>query len=233
MNNWASRYSDTHFERAPSPRSTCARSARPDGLARADVQVHLRHPVAPGGHRQHAGRDQPPRVRPSADQSAHDRHCDNGEEASRRHDQSRAQCIVARDAPQLTARIGLESARWWWMRPVKCSAKRPMSPRACKPSPNRALSSSPQASSARSPGCSLPRTAAPTELKGVPAPVMLYRVVRASGGGRRGGARALTPLVGREEELELLSRRWERARAGKGQLALIVGEPGIGKSRMI
>ena len=40
------------------------------------------------------------------------------------------------------------------------------------------------------------------ELKGVPAPVTLYRIVRASGGGRRGGARALTPLVGREEELD-------------------------------
>src|SRR5271165_6880458 len=67
----------------------------------------------------------------------------------------------------------------------------------------------------------------------VPAPVTLYRIVRASGGGRRGGARALTPLVGREEELDLLSRRWERARSGEGQLALIVGEPGIGKSRLI
>ena len=40
------------------------------------------------------------------------------------------------------------------------------------------------------------------ELKGVAAPVTLYRIVRASGGGRRGGARALTPLVGREEELD-------------------------------
>jgi class 3 adenylate cyclase len=70
-------------------------------------------------------------------------------------------------------------------------------------------------------------------LKGVAAPVTLYRIVRASGGGRRGGARALTPLVGREEELDLLSRRWERARKGKGQLALVVGEPGIGKSRLI
>jgi class 3 adenylate cyclase/predicted ATPase len=70
-------------------------------------------------------------------------------------------------------------------------------------------------------------------LKGMPAPVALYRIMRASGGGRRGGARALTPLIGREEELELLSRRWERARAGEGQLVLVVGEPGIGKSRLI
>jgi class 3 adenylate cyclase len=40
------------------------------------------------------------------------------------------------------------------------------------------------------------------ELKGVSTPTTLYRVIRASGGGRRGGARALTPLVGREEELD-------------------------------
>jgi class 3 adenylate cyclase/predicted ATPase len=71
------------------------------------------------------------------------------------------------------------------------------------------------------------------ELKGVSAPMTLYRVVRASGGGRRGGARALTPLVGREEELDLLTRRWERAHRGEGQLALIVGEPGLGKSRLM
>jgi class 3 adenylate cyclase/predicted ATPase len=71
------------------------------------------------------------------------------------------------------------------------------------------------------------------ELKGVPAPVLLYRIVRGSGGGRRGGQRALTPLVGRGEELEMLGRRWERARTGEGQLVLIVGEPGIGKSRLV
>jgi class 3 adenylate cyclase len=71
------------------------------------------------------------------------------------------------------------------------------------------------------------------ELKGVTEPVQLFRIVRASGGGRRGGVRALTPFVGRDEELGVLARRWERARAGDGQLALIVGEPGLGKSRLI
>ena len=71
------------------------------------------------------------------------------------------------------------------------------------------------------------------ELKGVSQPVQLFRIVRASGGGRRGGARTLTPFVGREEELGLLARRWERARAGEGQLVLVVGEPGLGKSRLI
>jgi class 3 adenylate cyclase/predicted ATPase len=71
------------------------------------------------------------------------------------------------------------------------------------------------------------------ELKGISEPVALYRVVRASGGGRRGGARALTPLVGREDELALLTRRWSRALEGEGQFVQIVGEPGIGKSRLI
>jgi predicted ATPase len=45
--------------------------------------------------------------------------------------------------------------------------------------------------------------------------------------------RALTPFVGRGEELGMLARRWDRARAGKGQLTLVVGEPGLGKSRLI
>jgi len=71
------------------------------------------------------------------------------------------------------------------------------------------------------------------ELKGVPAPMTLYRIVRASGAGRRGGTRTLTPLVGREDELSLLMRRWARALQGEGQFVQIVGEPGIGKSRLI
>ena len=43
---------------------------------------------------------------------------------------------------------------------------------------------------------------------------------------------ALTPLVGREEELELLSRRWKQAAGGEGRVVLLSGEPGIGKSRL-
>ena len=70
-------------------------------------------------------------------------------------------------------------------------------------------------------------------LKGVPEPVVLFRMVRASGGGRRSGPRNLTPLVGRDEETAMLMRRWDRARQGDGQLVLIVGEPGLGKSRLI
>jgi class 3 adenylate cyclase len=71
------------------------------------------------------------------------------------------------------------------------------------------------------------------ELKGVPEPVTLYRIIRASGGGRRAARRHLTPLVGRDEEIGMLMRRWERARQGDGQLVLIIGEPGLGKSRLI
>jgi class 3 adenylate cyclase len=70
------------------------------------------------------------------------------------------------------------------------------------------------------------------ELKGISKPVSLFHIVRASGG-RRFGARALTPLVGREEEFDLLSRRWERVARGEGQFVQIVGEPGIGKSRLV
>ena len=43
---------------------------------------------------------------------------------------------------------------------------------------------------------------------------------------------ALTPLVGRDEEIDLLLRRWARAKTGDGQVVLVSGEPGIGKSRM-
>ena len=70
-------------------------------------------------------------------------------------------------------------------------------------------------------------------LKGVPEPTALFRLVRASGGGRRSGQRNLTPLVGRDDEITMLVRRWERARQSDGQLVMIVGEPGLGKSRLL
>jgi predicted ATPase len=41
-----------------------------------------------------------------------------------------------------------------------------------------------------------------------------------------------TPLVGREEEIELLLRRWQQAKSGEGRVVLLSGEPGIGKSRL-
>jgi hypothetical protein len=63
--------------------------------------------------------------------------------------------------------------------------------------------------------------------------VPVWRVLRPSAvEGRFEALRAsnLTPLVGRDEELELLLRRWQRATAGEGQVVLLSGEPGIGKS---
>jgi class 3 adenylate cyclase/tetratricopeptide (TPR) repeat protein len=71
------------------------------------------------------------------------------------------------------------------------------------------------------------------QLKGVAAPVELYRVVRPTGVRSRTAARALIPFVGREEELGVLLSRWRRVRDGEGQMALVIGEPGIGKSRLV
>jgi hypothetical protein len=48
------------------------------------------------------------------------------------------------------------------------------------------------------------------QLKGVPEPVTLFWLIRASRGGRRSGVRQLTRLVGREEEMAMLMRRWKR-----------------------
>jgi predicted ATPase/class 3 adenylate cyclase len=74
------------------------------------------------------------------------------------------------------------------------------------------------------------------QLKGVLAPVKLYRLLRPSGIKRRHAAaatRSLTPFVGREEEIRLLLGCWERAREGEGQVVLVVGEAGVGKSRIL
>jgi tetratricopeptide (TPR) repeat protein len=74
-------------------------------------------------------------------------------------------------------------------------------------------------------------------LKGMEQPVQLLRVVRSSGlRGRFEAAAAaggLTPFVGREDELRSLLTRWERAREGEGQVVTIIGEAGIGKSRLL
>jgi predicted ATPase/class 3 adenylate cyclase len=74
-------------------------------------------------------------------------------------------------------------------------------------------------------------------LKGIAEPLPLYRIVRPSGARGRleaaAAARGLTPFVGRDDELRLLTSRWERARDGEGQVALVIGEAGIGKSRLL
>src|SRR5205823_2143597 len=73
------------------------------------------------------------------------------------------------------------------------------------------------------------------EVKGIAAPVPAWQVLRPSVVASRFEAlrgSALTPLVGREEEIDLLLRRWARAKAGDGQVVLISGDPGLGKSRI-
>ena len=71
-------------------------------------------------------------------------------------------------------------------------------------------------------------------LKGIAHPVQLYRVIQPTAVRRRTrGTHTLTSFVGRQGEMRLLLSRWTRAREGQGQLALVVGEPGIGKSRFV
>jgi predicted ATPase len=71
-------------------------------------------------------------------------------------------------------------------------------------------------------------------LKGIAGPAHAWAALRARSVDRFEAmhAASLTALVGREEELELLMRRWAKAKTGEGQMVLISGEAGIGKSRL-
>jgi class 3 adenylate cyclase/predicted ATPase len=73
------------------------------------------------------------------------------------------------------------------------------------------------------------------DVKGIAGPVPAWQVLRPSVVASRFEAlrgSALSRLVGRDEEIDLLLRRWARAKAGDGQVVLVCGEPGIGKSRI-
>ena len=79
------------------------------------------------------------------------------------------------------------------------------------------------------------RDLGPQDLKGVAGPTRAYAALRESAQESRFEALhagGLTALVGREEESELLLRRWAKAKAGEGQVVLLSGEAGIGKSRL-
>jgi class 3 adenylate cyclase len=71
-------------------------------------------------------------------------------------------------------------------------------------------------------------------LAGFAEPQRAWRVIGESGVVNRFEAlrSGITPLVGRDEELDLLSRRWQQAKLGEGRVVLVSGEPGIGKSRL-
>ena len=76
----------------------------------------------------------------------------------------------------------------------------------------------------------------PSALKGFAEPVRAWRVLGEGHAESRFEAlhgTRLTPLVGRGEELDLVLSRWQQAKEGSGQVALISGEPGIGKSRLV
>ncbi len=74
------------------------------------------------------------------------------------------------------------------------------------------------------------------ELKGISEPVHAWRVMAVSAAASRFEAATqglITPMVGREQEIGLLLDRWQRAQEGEGQVVLLSGEPGIGKSRVL
>ncbi len=76
----------------------------------------------------------------------------------------------------------------------------------------------------------------PHSLKGIRAPVQLHRVIQTSGVRSRldvASTEGLTPFVGREQEVGLLLERWSQAKEGHGQVILLSGEAGIGKSRLV
>ena len=115
------------------------------------------------------------------------------------------------------------------------SARRRTSPRGCKGSPNRTRSSSPRARESCSAICSSWRTSARRTSRASAGRRAAWAALRASSVESRFEAlhaSGLTALVGREEEFELLLRRWSRAKTGEGQVVLLSGEAGIGKSRL-
>src|SRR6185503_1867574 len=79
------------------------------------------------------------------------------------------------------------------------------------------------------------RSLGPVNVKGLKEPIAVYELIQVGQARTRlqaAAARGLTRFVGREAEIETLSQAQERARAGHGQLVALVGEPGVGKSRL-
>ena len=76
----------------------------------------------------------------------------------------------------------------------------------------------------------------PVQVKGVSQPVEVYSVIGATTARTRvqaGAARGLTPLVGRSTEIDVFQKLVERVNTGRGQILAMIGEPGVGKSRLV
>ena len=75
----------------------------------------------------------------------------------------------------------------------------------------------------------------PVPVKGLQEPIAVYEILRAGPVRSRlqaAVARGLTRFVGRDPELDTLRQAWEQAGAGQGQVVAVIGEPGVGKSRL-
>ena len=113
--------------------------------------------------------------------------------------------------------------------------RRRISPPGCNPWPSRTQSSSPPARVRLVGDIFDYRDLGAVDVKGIAEPVPAWQVLGQSVVTSRFEAlhaSSLIPLVGRGEEIELLLRRWARAKNGAGQVVLLSGEPGIGKSRI-
>ena len=76
----------------------------------------------------------------------------------------------------------------------------------------------------------------PQNLKGISQPMELYKAIQETGVKSRldiSTSKGLTPLVGREQEVQFLLERWEQVKEGTGQVVLLSGEAGVGKSRLL
>ena len=120
-------------------------------------------------------------------------------------------------------------SNWPW-------ARRPTSRRGCKASPRPIRWRSVTTTHRLVQGYFRCDDLGSPSLKGVETPLRVYRVVEESAAQSRldvAGTTGLTPLVGREHEVGLLRERWVQSRDGLGQVVLLSGEAGIGKSRLV
>ena len=132
-------------------------------------------------------------------------------------------------SPGLGSTLGPSSS----MRQARCSATRRTSHRARKERPSRESCSSPARVQRLVAGLFVAEDKGAHQLKGAPEPIGLYRIVRASGAGRRVGGRTLTSFMAVRRDSPRSFAAGSALAAGDGQFVQIVGEPGLGKSRLV